>query len=166
MGAEDHETAKQLVELFKTVFGPENVEFEILHNNQGLYAYAVWGCIFGRNFSFSIGSDSFDLYLGLGWKKHWEFAYAHQRIGPHTRRRKPTYRKISKFWEMIERLKAIGYEEAPEGYDENPYSFNMVLYHPTPVRLNTPEAREQLIEMIRKTITITREENPWAIAES
>lgn len=73
---------------------------------------------------------------------------------------------LPKFWEMIERLKAIRYEEAPGGFDENPYSFDMALYHPTPVRLETPEARDQLIAMIRKTITITREENPWGIAES
>jgi hypothetical protein len=85
---------------------------------------------------------------------------------PHTNRRKSIYQKISKFWEMVERLKDIRYEEFPEGYDENPYSFIMSLYHPTPVQLDTRKAQEMLIMTISKTIAILRRENPWAIVES
>lgn len=164
---EDHETAKQLVELLKTVFEPENVDVEILHDkNHSLYAYSVWGLICEGVFSFAIGSDAFNLHLSLSWTKKAEFAYAHQWIGSRTRRRKPTYRKISKFWKMVERLKAIGYEEVPGGYDENPYSFVMTLYHPTPVQLDSLESREQLITKINETLTILREEDPWGIVKS
>lgn len=161
IGAEDQETAKQLVELLKTVFKPETVDIEILYDeSQGPYAYSVWGLICKGNFSFAIGSDAFSLHLGLSWTKKAEFAYAHQWIGPRTRRRKLTYKKNSKFWEMIERLKDMGYEEVPGGYDENPYSFVITLYHPTPVQFESPESRERLITTIRETNTILREEDP------
>ena len=100
------------------------------------------------------------------WMKKAEFASAHQWIGSQTRRRKPTYRKISKFWEMVEQLKAIGFNEFCEDIDVNPYSFSMSMYHSTPVRINTTEARDRLVTTIQKTIKILREKNPWAIVES
>ena len=163
MGTEAHEMAKLLVELFKTTFKQEKVEVEILHDDyQDPEAYRVWGLIALGIFSFTIGAESFSLSLGLSWVKISEYGYAHQWIDPHTRRRKPTYRKISKFWEMVEQLKVLGYKRWD--YDENPYSFTMVMYHPTPVQLDPPEARELLLTIIRKTITILREENPWAMS--
>ncbi|MFQ6124590.1 MAG: hypothetical protein ACE5R6_08310 [Candidatus Heimdallarchaeota archaeon] len=168
MGNKAPETVKQFVEILKIAFEPENIDVKILQDDYTRSDnFRVSGRI-GRwgHFDFSIGADGFHISFGLGWTKKSKFAYAHQWVGPRTRRQKPTYRKISKFWEMIERLKTIGYEEVQEGFDDNPYSLTMTLYHPTPVQIDTLEACEQLITMIRKTITIMREENPWQIAES
>ncbi len=163
MKSEAHETAKQLVTLLKTVFESEKVDVEIFHEKyQGSDFYRVYGLIGLGDYSLPIGADSFTLFLNLAWTKKSEFGYAHQWIGPRTRRRKPTYRKISKFWEMVERLKAIGYKIGD--YDENPYSFTMAMYHPTPVKLDTLESKELLIEKIRKAVTILREEDPWAMS--
>ena len=163
MESEAHETAKRLIKLLKTTFKPENVEVEILYDKFPKPAYRVWGRICEGLFNLAIGSDTISLHLGLNWTKQAEFAYAHQWIGAQTLRRKPAYRKISKFWQMVERLKTIGYEDG--GYDENPYSFVMSMSHPTPVRFETPESRERLITIIRETIIIQKEENPWAITE-
>ena len=167
MGSKAHETANQLVSLLKNEFAEENVDIEVIHDKyDGPDAYSVWGCIGLGIFNFPIGFDTFSLSLSLSWTKKSEFAYAHQWIGPHTLRRKPTYRKISKIWEMVEQLKSIGYEEFLEGSDENPYSFTMSMHHTTPVQIDTPDTRERLIVTIRKTITILRQENPWKITES
>ena len=167
MKSEAYNAAKLLVETLEVAFDHETVELEILNEDYpDPDIYRVWGFIGLGTFSFSINADSFSLSFGLSWIKKSEFAYAHQWIGPHTNQRKPTYKKISKFWEMIERLEGIGYEEFPEGYDDNPYSLTMTLYHPTPVQIDTQEAREKLFIIIRKTVTILQEANPWEIAES
>ncbi|MFX0201674.1 MAG: hypothetical protein ACFFCW_36635 [Candidatus Hodarchaeota archaeon] len=94
MESEAHVKAKQLVTLLKSVFKLENVDVEILQDKyQGFDTFRVCGCIDLGIFNFPIDAETFDLSLSLSWTKNSEFGYAHQWIGPRTRRQKPTYRK-------------------------------------------------------------------------
>jgi hypothetical protein len=162
MTSKTHETAKKLATLLQTTFASSRIELEIYHDDYPEPdSYRVWGIIDLGEFSFPINAELFSLCISLGWIKHSEFIDAHQWIGPRTKRRKPTYRKISRFWEMVERLEALGYTRGD--YDENPFNFVMMLNHPTPVLIDPPEAQEALISIIRQTITILKEENPWAM---
>ena len=62
---------------------------------------------------------------------------------------------------MVEPVEALHYTHG--NYDENPFRFTMVLHHSTPVRIDTPEAQAALLAIIRQTLVILREANPWAM---